>query len=105
MSKVILNRYRDREALLAAEVESTITAKIEEKGPQANREYITFKTQLELYSVLCLEYRELYFTAITLIGENTFDYVEDSHRQRDAVAEAEGTRLDNMLESIRHAAD
>ena len=57
MFAVISNHHKEREAKLAAEVEEAIAAQIKEKGPRANREYIAFKTQLELYSILCLEYR------------------------------------------------
>ena len=57
MYTVISNRHKQRKARLAAGVEEAIATQIKEKGPQANRERITFKTQLELYSILCLEYR------------------------------------------------
>ena len=41
---------------------------------------------------------------MNLVGVKVFEVIGDRNRQRDGVIEAEGVRLDNMLERVSHAA-
>jgi hypothetical protein len=119
---VTANHYGRRDLLLTVAADEAIVARIAEKGPQANEDYIRVKIQLELQTVLCTEYRcalipamaplgphtlynrNKYFAAVNLIGCNIFDLTGDFHHQRDGTAEAEAARIDDLVERIRHAA-
>ena len=47
--------------------------------------------------------RNSYFLIINLMGPAIFNFVEDIHRQRDGVIEAEAARFDDLVERIENA--
>ena len=121
---LVVSHYQQRDAQLAAGAAEAIGTHMMVDGtPTTNMIYVGLKTQLELETILCMEYRcarspsvgparrlrfsprNLYFTLINLIGAAIFNLVGDHHRQHDGVLEAEAARMDDMMERIRHAAD
>lgn len=119
----IMSRHGQRDQRLIAAADEAVTAHMVERNPGSSETYIWLKTQVELYTILCTEYRcvrtptiallsklilcqrNSYFTVINLIGSDIFNFVEDHHRQRDGVIEAEAARIDDMIERIRYVAD
>ena len=117
---VIVNCHRQRDTRLTAEAQNVITA---HSGTGGNGTRRRLNMLLALEAILCAEYRyamsptavvisrfillqrNSYFTVINLIGAPIFSLVSDNHRQCDSVIEAEAARVDDMVESIRCAAD
>ena len=54
---VVVNRHHQRDVQLTAEARRVIAARTSNMGPGARKDYIRFKTRLELQTLLCTEYR------------------------------------------------
>ena len=116
-----MNRHGQRDQRLITAADEAVAAHMAERGPGAGETYVWLKTQVELYTILCTEYRcvcapiktlfsklmlsqrNSYFTVINLVGSDVFNFVEDYHHQCDGVVEAEAARVDDMIERIIYA--
>ena len=116
----VVNCYAQRDMRLIAEASDIIAS----MGPGAGNTHMGLSTQLELETILCMEYRYVqpprphynlrtnpfcrrnsYFSVINLIGGPIFRFVGDHYHQRDGILEAEVARMDDMIERIRNTAN
>jgi hypothetical protein len=69
MHAAVTNRHRQRDVRLAAEADTTVTARVQEEHSDANESHIRLKTQVELYTILCTEYRCVLSVIVALLSK------------------------------------